>query len=39
MFEKNYRNKPVEVRDEKVNLGENKLIKIEIDCLPTGTSL
>ena len=37
MFEKNFRNEPVEIRGQKVELGENKLIKIEIDRLPTGT--
>ena len=37
MFEKNFRNEPVDIRGHKVGLGEDKLIKIEIDRLPTGT--
>lgn len=37
MFEKNFRNEPVELRGEIVNLGESKLIKFAIDRLPTGT--
>jgi len=39
MFEKNFRNEPVEIRGQKVDLGENRLIKIEIDRLPTGTAI
>ncbi len=37
MFEKDFRNEPVELRGEKVDLGESKLIKFAIDRLPTGT--
>ncbi len=37
MFEKNFRNEPLEIRGEIVNLGESKLIKFAIDRLPTGT--
>jgi len=37
MFEKNFRNEPVEIKGQKVELGQNKLIKVEIDRLPTGT--
>ena len=37
MFEKNFKNEPVELRGEVVNLGESKLIKFAIDRLPTGT--
>ncbi len=37
MFEKDFRNEPVELRGEKVGLGESKLIKFAIDRLPTGT--
>ncbi len=37
MFEKNFRNEPVEIRGQKVELGEDRLIKIKIDRLPTGT--
>ena len=39
MFDKNFRNEPVEIRGHIVALGENKLIKVEIDRLPTGTSI
>jgi predicted deacylase len=39
MFEKDFRNEPVEIRGQKVELGENKLVKIEIDRLPTGTAI
>ena len=39
MFETNFRNEPVEIRGEYVELGENKLIKVEIDRLPTGTRI
>lgn len=39
MFEKDFRNEPVEIRGQKVELGENRLIKIEIDRLPTGTAI
>ena len=37
MFEKNFRNEPVEIKGQKVELGQNRLIKVEIDRLPTGT--
>ena len=37
MFQNNFKNKIVEIRGNKVRLGENKLIKIPIDRLPTGT--
>ena len=37
MFKQNYKNKLVEIRGEKIGLGETKLIKIPIDRLPTGT--
>ncbi len=37
MFEKEYKNKTIEVRGYKVVSGESKLIKIPIDRLPTGT--
>lgn len=37
MFEKSFRNEPVEIRGQRIDLGENKLIRIEIDRLPTGT--
>ena len=39
MFDGNFRNEPVEIRGEIVKLGENKLIKVEIDRLPTGTRI
>jgi len=37
MFEKDFKNEVVEIRGNKIGLGENKLIKIPIDRLPTGT--
>ena len=37
MFKNNYKNEIVEIRGQKVGLGENKLIKIPVDRLPTGT--
>ena len=37
MFEQNYKNDVVEIRGQKIGLGESKLIKIPIDRLPTGT--
>lgn len=37
MFEKEFKNQEVEIRGEKVGLGESKLIKIPVDRLPTGT--
>ena len=39
MFDVNFRNEPVEIRGQLVNLGENKLIKVEVDRLPTGTAI
>ena len=39
MFDANFRNEPVEIRGQIVNLGENKLIKVEVDRLPTGTTI
>ncbi len=37
MFDKNFKNELVEIRGNKIGLGESKLIKIPIDRLPTGT--
>lgn len=37
MFTKEFKNEVVEIRGNKVNLGEDKLIKVPIDRLPTGT--
>ncbi len=37
MFTKNFKNEVVEIRGHKIGLGENKLIKIPVDRLPTGT--
>ena len=37
MFVKNFKNKEVIIRGEKINLGESKLIRIPVDRLPTGT--
>ena len=37
MFKQNYKNRLVEIRGQKIGLGEAKLIKIPIDRLPTGT--
>ena len=37
MFLDNYRNETIEIRGEKIGLGESKLIKIPVDRLPTGT--
>ncbi|MCH3881420.1 MULTISPECIES: succinylglutamate desuccinylase/aspartoacylase family protein [Tenacibaculum] len=37
MFEKEFKNEIVEIRGQKVGLGESKLIKIPVDRLPTGT--
>lgn len=39
MFDVNFRNEPVEIRGQLVNLGENKMIKVEVDRLPTGTAI
>lgn len=36
MFSKTFKNKEVEIRGQKVALGESKLIKVPIDRLPTG---
>ncbi|WP_428743385.1 succinylglutamate desuccinylase/aspartoacylase family protein [Tenacibaculum sp.] len=37
MFKQNFKNDVVEIRGQKIGLGESKLIKIPIDRLPTGT--
>jgi len=37
MFVDNFRNDEIEIRGEKIGLGESKLIKISVDRLPTGT--
>ncbi len=37
MFNKEFKNKEVVFRGEKIGLGESKLIKIPVDRLPTGT--
>lgn len=37
MFLKEFKNKEVILRGEKIGLGESKLIKIPVDRLPTGT--
>lgn len=37
MFDKKFKNNLVEIRGEKIALGESKLIKIPVDRLPTGT--
>lgn len=37
IFNQNFKNEVVVIRGEKVRLGEEKLIKIPIDRLPTGT--
>ncbi|MDE1205399.1 succinylglutamate desuccinylase/aspartoacylase family protein [Tenacibaculum larymnensis] len=37
MFEQNFKNGIIEIRGQKIGLGESKLIKIPIDRLPTGT--
>ena len=39
MFDKNFKNEPIEIKGEKVDLGEHKLIKFEIDRLATGTKI
>jgi len=39
MFDKNFKNEPIEIKGEKVGLGEHKLIKFEIDRLATGTKI
>ncbi len=37
MFKKDFKNDVVEIRGQKIALGESKLIKITVDRLPTGT--
>ncbi|HFS67967.1 MAG TPA: succinylglutamate desuccinylase, partial [Flavobacteriia bacterium] len=37
MFSANFKNEIIKIHSEKVRLGEEKLIKIPIDRLPTGT--
>lgn len=37
MFDKDFKNKEINIRGEKIGLGESKLIKIPVDRLPTGT--
>lgn len=37
MFEQEFKNEIIEIRGNKISLGESKLIKIPIDRLPTGT--
>jgi predicted deacylase len=37
MFEQEFKNGIVEIRGQKIGLGESKLIKIPVDRLPTGT--
>ncbi|CAM1372201.1 Succinylglutamate desuccinylase [Tenacibaculum litoreum] len=37
MFEQSFKNGIIEIRGQKIGLGESKLIKIPIDRLPTGT--
>lgn len=37
MFEKDFKNKTIEISGQKIGLGESKLIKIPVDRLPTGT--
>lgn len=37
MFKQEFKNEIVEIRGNKIGLGESKLIKIPIDRLPTGT--
>lgn len=37
MFDKEFKNKEVVIRGERIALGESKLIKIPVDRLPTGT--
>ena len=37
IFNQNFKNEVVVIRGEKIRLGEEKLIKIPIDRLPTGT--
>ncbi|MCK0130304.1 succinylglutamate desuccinylase/aspartoacylase family protein [Flavobacteriaceae bacterium F08102] len=38
-FEGSFKNKPLEIRGQRVEVGEHKLIKVEIDRLPTGTAI
>jgi predicted deacylase len=37
MFTKDFKNEVVKIRGHKIGLGEDKLIKIPVDRLPTGT--
>ncbi len=37
MFEQEFKNEIVEIRGQKIGLGQSKLIKIPVDRLPTGT--
>ncbi len=37
MFKTPFKNEVVEIRGQKIGLGQNKLIKIPVDRLPTGT--
>ena len=37
MFDQNFKNETIEIRGQKIGLGESKLIRIPIDRLPTGT--
>ncbi len=37
MFKNNFKNEVVEIRNQKIGLGEFKLIKVPVDRLPTGT--
>lgn len=39
MFDKNFRNEPVEIRGHVIALGKEKMVKVEIDRLPTGTRI
>ena len=36
-MEVNYKNKEIVIKGHKIGLGEEKLIKVPIDRLPTGT--
>lgn len=37
MFEKEFKNEIVKIRNQEIGLGESKMIKIPVDRLPTGT--
>lgn len=39
MFDENHKNHTVEIKGEKIPLGTEKMIKFEIDRLPTGTKI